>query len=230
MAEMKLNGMASEGPLAGLLPPTRRALERAARRAYYDTDARIFHCGTTARLNILASGAVKLVRHSATVRLADLSSIHGAGDMLETEAIFNGGIHQASAWALAPTVTIEVFPENLMPILEQDPRLTFRLLRQISEMSDALQDRLRVLAHGDARMRLAHLLVGLLDKFGARPSTDGTLIDLPLKRRDLADLSDLRVETVSRILQAWKSEEILDLQGSKLLIRDRKALRRIAAI
>jgi CRP/FNR family transcriptional regulator len=59
-------------------------------------------------------------------------------------------------------------------------------------------------------------------------ATDNRLIELPMKRGDIADHLGMSVETVSRVLAQLQHDGIVAVSQSGIELRDRVALRNLA--
>jgi len=108
--------------------------------------------------------------------------------------------------------------DEVVSFLRQEPAVLFDLLSRVYKGTDGL---LRKLAHsmgGDARSRLMFELVIAAYRFG-KQNEDGS-VQLALKEGDLAKHSGLARETVNRLIQGLKNENIVEVNKSGMLIRD----------
>ena len=64
---------------------------------------------------------------------------------------------------------------------------------------------------------------------GGKETKEGTRIKLPLTHEEIAAFVGTTRETVTRTLSEFKSQNLVVLQGSTLLIHDRAALRDLVA-
>jgi CRP-like cAMP-binding protein len=74
--------------------------------------------------------------------------------------------------------------------------------------------------------RVASTLVRLADKFG-QPDEVGFLIQLPLSRQDLAQMTGSTPETVSRVLSEFKREGLIRTGREWVALLDQDALTRL---
>lgn len=75
--------------------------------------------------------------------------------------------------------------------------------------------------------RRRHWRILGLGQYVGRKTRRGAVIEVPLSRRDLAELVITSPYTVSRILAEWRRLDILDAQRTRIVVRD---LERLAAI
>src|SRR3546814_9688999 len=67
--------------------------------------------------------------------------------------------------------------------------------------------------------RIAHGIARLVAQAGRRVE-GGILIDFPLSRQDLAEMTGTTLHTVSRTLSAWQALGVVELGRQKLMVRD----------
>jgi CRP-like cAMP-binding protein len=78
------------------------------------------------------------------------------------------------------------------------------------------------------RGRLAESLVILRDTYGL--DNDGETIKVYLSREDIAHLSNMTTSNAIRTLSTFASEEIITLEGRKIMILDGPRLERISEL
>lgn len=86
---------------------------------------------------------------------------------------------------------------------------------------------MRELATQRAERRVAHALLRLARQAG-RSTIDGTAIELPLRRKDVADIAGTTLHTASRILTSWEKAGLLATDNQRLTIRRPSEISRIA--
>jgi len=79
------------------------------------------------------------------------------------------------------------------------------------------------LTHKQAYGRLADILLCLSDRVFKNSE-----FELPLSRKELAELSGMSSETVIRMLKKFNEEGLIALDGKKFIINDFSRLRRIS--
>ena len=85
----------------------------------------------------------------------------------------------------------------------------------------------RQLATEKVERRIARALLRLVQQAGRRVE-HGVLIDLPLSRDDIAQMTGTTLYTVSRVVSRWEGEGILDAGRQQLVIRKPHALMSLA--
>ena len=103
-------------------------------------------------------------------------------------------------------------------LMEQFPPIAFKAMRHMADQIQELQDRVRELSTERVERRIANALLRLAQQTGQK-TPEGVLINLPLSRQDLAEMTGTTLYTVSRILSRWEQEEIVDTGRERVLIR-----------
>lgn len=131
--------------------------------------------------------------------------------------------YRYSASAFIPTKVTLYDKEVFINIMQSNAMFTFNLLNILNENTDQIYTRFYCVTCKQAHGRIADLLLCL----SGRVFKD-TQFDLPISRADFAELSSLSVESVSRILNEFKEEKLIELKGSKIRLIDIEALEKIS--
>ncbi len=108
-------------------------------------------------------------------------------------------------------------------LLEQHPRLAINAVRFVAARLHELQEQYRQLATEKVERRIARALLRLVRQSGRR--ADGSvLIDLPLRREDIAQMTGTILFTVSRTLSRWEADGILEPGRQRITVRTPHAL------
>ena len=176
--------------------------------------------------SVVLSGSVKLVQLSSDGD-AIVFRVLGAGDTLGAVSLLGADAYPVSAITVTAASILEWPAAVMRQFLERDSRLSLNVLRSVSDRLQALRMQYRQLAKENVERRIARALLKLMERVGTSVD-DGVLLDLPLSREDLAQLTGTTVYTVSRIVSRWEATGILRSGRQQLVIRDRDSLRSIA--
>jgi CRP/FNR family transcriptional regulator, cyclic AMP receptor protein len=140
-----------------------------------------------------------------------------SGEMIGSSALCGDMIHPASVTAIEPCnlCFIELaFFENTLKV---NPQFLFSLSRRFAFELKEAETRMRNLAHMPVKGRIAQSLMALQEKFGQ--SSEG-FINVNLSRQDLASFAGTTYETVFRIMNELIDDQILQVAGKTIYIRD----------
>lgn len=177
-----------------------------------------FHQGDAATaFYVLTHGQARLTQltpegHQVLVRFA--SSGNGFGII----AALDYAVYPLSAQAVQACQALAWDGSTLVLLMERYPRLALNALQFLASQFNELQDRYRELSTERVERRVARALLRLTRDSGRRVK-DGVLIDLPLSRQDLGEMTGTTLFTVSRILTRWTHQGIIKASRERVFIR-----------
>jgi CRP-like cAMP-binding protein len=121
------------------------------------------------------------------------------------------------------TITGDAF----QTILERYPQVSLALLEIVSHKLREAREVIHQISASPVESRLAATLLKLAVKLGEERNGE-LLIQLPLSRQDLADMTGATVETTSRIMSQFRKQNLIRSGRGWVAITDRKALTEIA--
>lgn len=218
----------AQSPLfQGLSPTELQAALRSARRRQVRREAFFFQQGDPASaLYVLTAGRVRLTQVTPEGDQVILHLIH-PGEMFGGIAVLGDATYPVSAQALEDCQALAWDGEGMVRLMERTPRLALNALRLLAGRVQELQDRVRELATERVERRVARTLLRLARQAG-RKVEGGVLIDLPLSRQDLAEMTGTTLFTVSRVLSRWEQQGLVEAGRERVLIRFPHGLVRIA--
>jgi len=116
-------------------------------------------------------------------------------------------------------IDIEIFKQ----LLKQNPVFAKEVIDIQSANSIQIYGRFFCLTHKQSYGRLADIILCLSERVFKKDE-----FELPLSRKDLAELSGLSSETVIRMLKVFKEEGLLHLDGKTLKVLDVERMRKIS--
>lgn len=131
----------------------------------------------------------------------------------------------------ATNVRLCSFPKSILEsIITQSPDMERRLHQQHLNELDEARDWMLTLGRKTAIEKLASFLVLIISHIDPEAETQEILsIELPLKRKDIADYLGLTIETVSRQLTNLRKKNIVEIGDKKMIkIKDYSKLQMIA--
>jgi CRP-like cAMP-binding protein len=209
-------GVPEEGREAALRRSVARRLERKEV---------LFREGEpAAAMYLLESGRLKLTQLAADGQ-GVLVRFVAPGEICAGVAALEGSAYPVTAQAVE-AVALRLWPRDVLRELCRGyPQIQTNILRAISgHLSDSMT-RARELATERVASRVAHTLLRLARQSG-RQVEGGILVDHPLSRQELAEMTGTTLFSVSRILSGWEEEGIVTAGRERVTIR---SLERLAA-
>jgi CRP-like cAMP-binding protein len=176
---------------------------------------------------ILLKGRVKMVQitpngQQITMRIMTPGETFGGIAMLKPQAGY-----PATAQAAEDSTAIAWDTAGLRRLVEQEPAISLNVMSLMHGYIDELQERQKALVTDRVEQRIARILLKLASQSG-RKIEAGILIDIPITRQDIAEMSGTTLFTVSRTLNEWDREDLLEIGRERVVIRKPHMLVQIA--
>lgn len=201
------------------LPPAeaKEALELAKKRRFEVGDV-LFQQGDEARgFMVLVDGRVKVAQtttdgHETLVRFIVPGELFGCVPLLGQDR------YPGTAQAVEPATVLSWDTAATNALLERNPRFATSALRVVGGRLREFQDRLQEVSTERVERRLARAILRLAHQAGRR-TDEGVLIDLPLSRAELAEMTGTTLYSVSRILAEWQRRGIVATARQRIVVR-----------
>jgi len=167
---------------------------------------------TSQFMYIIIRGKVKISRLGKEGKETILS-IHDAGEFFGELALIDGKTTPAGVVAVENSTVAIISKNHFHSLLFTQQKVLENLLQILcSRLREAWQ-KIEMMNFSDASQRLKMLLNMLAETYGDKTS-EGTVLRVKLIHQDMADMTGLTRETVTRVLDKWKKTgEIKILEG-----------------
>lgn len=194
-----------------------KQIAQAAQRRHVERGAFFFQQSDAAgTLYVLDSGQVRITQLTPEGEQVILRFIR-PGDLFGGIAAFGIKAYPASAEATEDSSALAWDAESMRELLLHIPPLAMNALEHTAEIIVELQDRVRELQTERVERRVARALLRLARTSGKRIET-GVLIDMPLSRQDLAEMTGTNLYSVSRILSAWEKQKFVETGRERVVL------------
>lgn len=219
----------SDSVLEGLSHEDNLLLRRNLVTQRYRKGEILFREGThPAGIHYLMKGKVKKYTTDKDGR-EQIIYICQTGELLGYHALISQEMYMDSAAALEDAVVSFIPREDFLMALQTSATLSNRLLKCISHEYGVLTKSISILAHKTVRERLALSLLILRDKY-KRDTERGRNVELNLTREDLAKMVGTARETLVRLLQDFKHEGLVKINGRRITLLKPAELSKIAKL
>jgi CRP/FNR family transcriptional regulator, nitrogen oxide reductase regulator len=156
-------------------------------------------------------------------------SLFGREDIFELMMSDKPENHLFSAYALSETVAIKVSPadfrKHFMGNAGFANRILYQKIRTIKRLFFS-----RLSSGEPVEVRMACLILDILQRPGmARQEEKTVRLDIPLTRRDIAQIVNTTVETAIRVIRKWIKRGVVTMSHRHLIIQDIAAFKKITA-
>lgn len=169
------------------------------------------------------AGRVKISKLTSDGREQILHFV-SEGDVFAEVCLFNDGPYPATAEIVEDAEIGFIRNPDLEETVKNNGAIAIKLIHLLNNRLKVAQSRIRDLALKDAYARTAQLLLTLANDKGCTKTKEYT-IDMDLSRQDLANMVGLTRETLTRVLSEFKKMKIININKSKIDIKNLEALR-----
>jgi CRP/FNR family transcriptional regulator len=145
-----------------------------------------------------------------------ITGFHLAGDLLGFDAIAESE-HPSFAKALETSMVCEIPYSTLDTLSNTMPKLKKQILRMMSVEIRSDQEMLTLLNRKNAEQRLATFISTLSSRYHAR-GLSATEFRLSMTRSDIGNYIGLTVETISRLLNRFHKNGLINVEGKLISI------------
>ena len=219
----------ARSPLLRGLAPAEAAevLRGAASRSLSEGECLFLQGDAVESLFVVESGLLRLSQHTPDGEEVVVRTL-GAGAIVAGVALLDKRAYPVSAIAQSDCRVLAWSRPRIAELATRYPQIRANVLSTIADRMQEALSRVRELSTESVAQRVARALVRLARTEG-RSVPDGTLIDRPLGRQELADLAGASMFTASRLLAAWTRDGILKVGRQKVVVRSLPRLEALAS-
>lgn len=172
---------------------------------------------------VVCRGRIKLSTSSSEGK-ALITQIAVEGDLIGLSATMAGKPYEVTAEALEPCTVNFVRRDDFLRFLNEHDEVCLKVAQHLGNDYHAAFDKARTLGlSSSAAEKLARLMLDWIERDGKVTRTDIQL-RLTLTHEEIAQMINTSRETVTRLLSDFKTDHIIQIKGTKLLVRDKMAL------
>lgn len=205
---------------------TLKAFNVIGHKQTYPAAALLFAEGQSPRgVLVLCSGRVKLSTASREGKVLILK-VASPGDVLGLSAVLSGVPYEATAETVTPCRVTFIGRDHLANFLTRYGDAGLRAARAVSkEYQDACLEIQEILLAPSSAGKLAKLLLSWAED--GKKDGEGRVRSM-LTHEEMAQMIGASRETVTRVMTQLKRKQIIRLEGSTLVIRNRTGLEQLA--
>lgn len=197
-----------------------KAIQHLFREVQYEKGYTILSEGDkTDSLYFIVSGLVKVYKTSEKGK-EQVLHIAPPGDSLNDVSLYDEGPNAAGMVALTPVVLYTIKKNDILKILQDNPRLMMNVIRALAERIRRDSNLLEDLSSSQVLGRLVKLFLG---RYGGEELTAG----LNLTQKDMASLVGSSREMVNRSLKTLEEMGGIRLARRRVFIVDKSILQKL---
>lgn len=172
----------------------------------------------------LKEGLVKLYKEG-TGRHEHIISIARPMDFIGLLSVFSNSKFLYSICALEDSSICFISLNTVQSIIKRNGAFALSLLEKMSTIADQVLKTRIDLSGKQLRGRIAYIILMFADQIYSSGK-----FDLPISRKEMGDLIDMRTENVIRILSEFRKDGLLHIEGKTIEIRNMDMLRMISEL
>ena len=193
-------------------------VQRLFREKTFKKGTTLFHEGDYGEeLFIIEKGSVKIFREDFT-RETILTILKDGDYFGEMGILQYNEQRSANAEALQPCTVYTIHRSDFTKLLEKNPHISIKLLYVSMKRLRKANEMIRSLTSLDARTRILKTLIDLSEDYGVIIEGE-ILIDLKLTHQQIADMSGVVRETVSKVLVELQQSNTISIESKKISIK-----------
>lgn len=171
------------------------------------------------------SGTIKTYRVTNDGQ-EQITGFYFPGEIMGMDGI-GSGKYANSAKSLETSAICEIPFEHLERLSTEIPNMQRHFFQLMSQEITADQQLITLLSKNSADERIAALLISISARM-VRRKLSGTQFRLPMSRTDIGNFLGLTIETVSRVFSRFKKQDLLEVDGKEITLKNIESLRDIA--
>ncbi|MBE3578923.1 MAG: Crp/Fnr family transcriptional regulator [Caldanaerobacter subterraneus] len=148
------------------------------------------------------------------------------GDVFGESTLFIGGEYPATAEAIEDSEILELKNKDIEDLILKDTQIALSIIKILAKRLKYIAVVIENLALRDSVGRTASILLTFARERGMS-TKEGILVEIDLKRQELANLAGTSRENITRILSQMDRDGIIKLGKDKILIKDLEELRKM---
>ena len=170
---------------------------------------------TNSFMYIIVQGKVKIYQIADEGKEMILS-VHGAGEFFGEMSLIDGKTDPATVAAMEPSLVAVISREDFYDMLYSQKKILENLLELLCTRLRESWKKIQMLNFNDAAQRVKMLLLMLAEDYGDK-SEDGTTLRIKLIHQNMADMTGLTRETVTRVLDKMKHNGEIKITKDKFI-------------
>jgi len=198
-----------------------------ARSQHYPKGAVVFSQGENAHsFFVLLHGRLRVTQTTPTGEQIVVRFV-SPGDMFGVAMALRRDTYPGTATAVVDSLAL-IWPSSAWAgLMARNAGFAANALQTVGNRLQEAHARLREISTEEAERRVAHAVLRLMREAG-RETPEGVLIDFPVSRQDIAEMTGTTLHTVSRIMSAWEAAGLVESGRQRIVVRDAARLSAMA--
>jgi len=168
-------------------------------------------------LYVVYKGAIKVHKYGQNGK-EQITRLAGAGDLLGYRSLLQNEKYSATATAIEETRLFKIPSDSFFKLVKSNTDFAFKIIQLLSDDLKHSEKKLIDMAQKTVRAKIAETLVLMSNKFGV--NEDSNAINSILSRKEISDIAGVTTESTIRTISNFNKENVIKIDGKKILIDD----------
>ena len=214
-------------PFEGIDEDALQTLINQASARHYKKDTSIFAQDAEAdAFFILLDGYVRVVKLTPDGEQF-IARYIPSGELFGIAPAIGQIVYPANAVAAVDCVALSWPTPLWQSVVEKHPGFATNIYGTVGKRLAETRELMIEMATAKVEIRVANAVAKLASQSG-RQVKDGLLIDFPISRQDISDMTGTTLHTVSRLLSRWEEQGLVKCGRQKIVVSDIATLARLS--
>ncbi|MFN7065685.1 MAG: Crp/Fnr family transcriptional regulator [Aquificaceae bacterium] len=176
---------------------------------------------------ILTDGFIKLLKETHDARIVIVRLVYPGDVFGWIEWGKRTPKNTYTAKAMIDSKALYISNRDFINLAIKQPAIAIKMTCESTATLMHSYETLKSIAGGKVEERIAKVLLEIADRIG-RKYEDLIVIDAPLTRLDIAEMTGTTVETTIRVMSKWKKQGIINAERGYIEILKRRELEKLA--
>jgi CRP/FNR family transcriptional regulator len=164
---------------------------------------------------VILNGKVKVVQTTEDGKEI-LLALHQSGDFFGEMSLIDGKTSPANVIATEDSTAAIISKKDFNSLIRTQKKVLDNLLLILCSRHRESWDKIQMLNYKNASHRIKLLFFMLSDKYGEK-TAEGVTINMKLTHQEIAEMTGMTRETVTRVLDRWQREGEINILKNKFI-------------
>lgn len=175
---------------------------------------------------VLVDGLIKLLKETQDARIVIVRLVYPGDVFGWIEWGKKAPKNTYTAKSMTESKTLYISNKDFINLAIKHPAIAIKMTCEATANLIQTYETLKSIAGGKVEERIAKVILEIADRIGKRYD-DTIIIEAPLTRLDIAEMTGTTVETTIRVMSKWKKQGIINTERGYIEILKRRELEKL---
>ena len=148
-------------------------------------------------------------------------------DFIGFHELINDRVYNTTATAIGNVSVCVINKNDFMSVVKNNSDLSMKVIKMLSDDLEKTEERTLTLTYKHMKSRIADAILELIDVYGFS-NNDPKLIDISLKRKEIANLANMTTANAIRTISLFNKKGIVKTERRKIWVLNLNVLNKIS--